>query len=184
MRTHGIDSEHSTYCPVASRVDGGWRRRNQDNVTVAWHAIGDRHLALRQPKGISLPANDSTVLLLKALSIPLAGKHLVTTIIQCSEFYEVDKDGKRSDSGDDLVLDSAESSTEAGIWTPLYTIATPQVWRRYLACAQTKGTIQEHSRVLLCAREHASACRNRSASRICRALVNCQTRTQTYELTE
>ncbi|KAI5985694.1 hypothetical protein EDC04DRAFT_2913644 [Pisolithus marmoratus] len=131
MQTHGIDSKHSTYCPVASRIDGRWRRRNQDNVTVAWHAIGDRHLALRQPKGISLPANDSTVLLLKALSICLAGKHLVTTVIQCSEFYEVDKDGKRSDSGDDLVLDSAESSTEAGILTPLYTIATPQSIREY-----------------------------------------------------
>ncbi|KAI6020557.1 hypothetical protein EDC04DRAFT_401080 [Pisolithus marmoratus] len=79
MRTHGIDSEHSTYCPVASRVDDRWRSRNQDNITVACHAIGDGHLVLRQPKGISLPANDSTVLLLKALAIRLAGKHLVTT---------------------------------------------------------------------------------------------------------
>ncbi|KAI6001728.1 hypothetical protein EDC04DRAFT_1058126 [Pisolithus marmoratus] len=132
MRTHGMDPEDSTYSPVVSRVSG-WKRRmrdmrNQDNVAVAHSAIGDRHLALRQPKGISLPANDSTVLLLKALAIRLAGKHLVTMVIQCSEFCEVDKDGKRSDSGDNLVSDSVEPSTEAGMLTPLYAIVTPQVW--------------------------------------------------------
>ncbi|KAI6020584.1 heterokaryon incompatibility protein-domain-containing protein [Pisolithus marmoratus] len=151
MRTLGIVSEDTTYSPVVSRVSG-WEwlmrdMRNQDNVAVANSAIGDRHLALRQPKGISLPANDSTVLLLKALSIRLAGKHLVTTVIQCSEFYEVDKDGKRSDSGNDLVSDSVEPSIEAGMLTPLYTIATPQVWRRHLACAQRRErfkSIREH----------------------------------------
>ncbi|KAI6020573.1 heterokaryon incompatibility protein-domain-containing protein, partial [Pisolithus marmoratus] len=151
MRTLGIVSEDTTYSPVVSRVSGWeWRMHeihNQDNVAVARSAIGDRHLALRQPKGISLPANDSTVLLLKALSIRLAGKHLVTTVIQCSEFYEVDKDGKRSDSGNDFVSDNVEPSIEAGMLTPLYTIATPQVWRRHLACAQRKErfkSIREH----------------------------------------
>ncbi|KAI5984781.1 hypothetical protein EDC04DRAFT_1625220 [Pisolithus marmoratus] len=102
MRTRGMDSEDTSYSPVVSRVSG-WRirsMRNQDNVAVAHSAIEDRHLALCQPKGISLPANDSIVLLLKALSIRLAGKHLVIAVIQCSEFYEVDKDGKRSNSGD------------------------------------------------------------------------------------
>ncbi|KAI5984792.1 hypothetical protein EDC04DRAFT_1626113 [Pisolithus marmoratus] len=142
MRTLGIDSEDTTSSPVVSRVSGWkWRMRdmrNQDNVAVAHSAIGDRHLALRQPKGISLPANDSTVLLLKALTIRLAGKHLVTTVIQCAEFYEVNKDGKRSDSGDDLVSDSVEPSTEAGMLTPLYAIATPQVWRQHLACIQRR----------------------------------------------
>ncbi|KAI6038908.1 heterokaryon incompatibility protein-domain-containing protein [Pisolithus marmoratus] len=162
MRTFGMDPKDTTYSPVVSRVSG-WElqmldMRNQGNVAVARSAIGNRHLALRQPKGISLPANDSTVLLLKALAIRLAGKHLVTTVIQCSEFYEADEDGKRSGSGDDLVLDSAESSTETGILTPLYTIATPQVWRRHLACAQRRErfkSIREHFYALVNMRQLA-----------------------------
>ncbi|KAI6020579.1 heterokaryon incompatibility protein-domain-containing protein [Pisolithus marmoratus] len=151
MRTLGMDPEDITSSPAVSRVSGwGWpmrNMRNRGNVAVARSAIEDRHLALRQPKGISLPADDSTVLLLKALSIRLAGKHLVITVIQCSEFYEVDRDGKRSDSGDNLVLDSVEPSTEAGMLTPLYAIATPQVWRQHLACIQRRErfkSIREH----------------------------------------
>ncbi|KAI6038943.1 hypothetical protein EDC04DRAFT_1850707 [Pisolithus marmoratus] len=151
MRTLGMDSEDTSYSPVVSRVSG-WEwpmreMRNRGNVAVARSAIGDRHLALRQPKGISLPAHDSIVLLLKALSIHLAGKHLVIAVTQCSEFYEVDNDGKRSDSGDDVVLDSVEPSTEAGMLTPLCTIATPQVWRQHLACVQRRErfkSIREH----------------------------------------
>ncbi|KAI6020592.1 heterokaryon incompatibility protein-domain-containing protein [Pisolithus marmoratus] len=142
MRTLGIDSEDTTSPPVVSRVSG-WELQmldmpNQDNVAVAHSAIEDRYLALRQPKGITLPADDSTVLLLKALSICLVGKHLVTTVIQCLESYEVDEDGKRSDSGDDLVSDSVGPSTEAGMLTPLCTIATPQVWQPHLACVQRR----------------------------------------------
>ncbi|KAI6038682.1 hypothetical protein EDC04DRAFT_2896023 [Pisolithus marmoratus] len=162
MRTLGINPEDSTYCLVVSRVSDGERRirymRNQDNVAVAHDAIMARRLALRQPKGISLPANDSIVLLLKALSIRLAGKHLVTTIIQCSEFYEVDEDGKRCDSGDDLVSDSVGPSTEAGMLTPLCTIATPQVWRRHLACVQRRErfkSIREHFYALVNMRQLA-----------------------------
>ncbi|KAI6004984.1 heterokaryon incompatibility protein-domain-containing protein [Pisolithus marmoratus] len=151
MRTLGIDSEDTTSSPVVSHVSG-WEQgmcdmRNQGNVAVAHSVVGDRHLALRQPKGISLPAHDSIVLLLKALSIRLAGKHLVTTIIQCSEFYEVDKDGKRSDSGNDLVSDSVDPSIEAGMLTSLCIIASPQVWRRYLPCVQRRErfkSIREH----------------------------------------
>ncbi|KAI6001711.1 hypothetical protein EDC04DRAFT_1055812 [Pisolithus marmoratus] len=151
MRTLGIDSEDTTSSPVVSRVSG-WEwpmrdMRNRGNVAVTHSAIEDRHLALRQPKGILLPANDSIVLLLKALAIRLAGKHLVITVIQCSEFYEVDRDGKRSDSEDDLVSDSVEPSTEAGMLTPLCIIASPQVWRRHLACVQRRErfkSIREH----------------------------------------
>ncbi|KAI5988666.1 hypothetical protein EDC04DRAFT_1429708 [Pisolithus marmoratus] len=115
MRTFGMDPKDTTYCPVDKRVSGYEREMyhmcNQDNVAVAHSAIEDRYLALRQPKGISLPANDNIVLLLKALSIRLAGKHL------------------------------------AGMLTPLCTIATPQVWRRHLACVQRRGqfkSIREH----------------------------------------
>ncbi|KAI6019109.1 hypothetical protein EDC04DRAFT_438853 [Pisolithus marmoratus] len=149
MRTLGIGSEDSTYCPVASHVDSRWQDRKQDNVAVAYNAIEDRRLALRQPKGISLPANDSIVLLLKALSIRLAGKHLVMTVVQCSEFYEVDRDRQRSDSRNvsDLVSDSVEPSAEAGMLTPLCTIVSPQVWRRHPACVQRRErlkSIREH----------------------------------------
>ncbi|KAI6001736.1 hypothetical protein EDC04DRAFT_1059317 [Pisolithus marmoratus] len=162
MRTLGMDFEDTTYSPMVSRDSEQRMRymRNQADVTVAHSAIGDRHLALRQPKGISLPANDSIVLLLKALSIRLAGKHLVITVIQCSEFYEVDEDGKRSDSGNVSALgsDSVEPSTQAEMLTPLCTIATPQVWRRHLACVQRRErfkSIREHFYALVNMRQLA-----------------------------
>ncbi|KAI6038928.1 hypothetical protein EDC04DRAFT_1849011 [Pisolithus marmoratus] len=161
MRTLCMDPKDLTYCPVVSRVsDGGWRRhmRNHGNVAVARSAIEDRHLALRQPKGISLPANDSIVLLLKALSTRLSGKKSVIAVIQCSECYEVDKNGKRSDSGADLVSDSVDHSAEAGMLTPLCTIVSPQVWRRHLACVQRRErfkSIREHFYALVNMRQLA-----------------------------
>ncbi|KAI6143530.1 hypothetical protein EDD17DRAFT_208359 [Pisolithus thermaeus] len=95
-------------------------------------------LALQQPKGISLPANEHFVLLLKALSTRLAGEHLVTTIIQCSDFYEVDGGGERKDLGDDSAPASSNQFQGAGIATPLFTIATPQVWTREWPCEQRR----------------------------------------------
>ncbi|KAI6000056.1 hypothetical protein EDD15DRAFT_1884407 [Pisolithus albus] len=78
-----------------------------------------------------------------AFSIRLAGKSLMTTIIQCSDFYEVDEDGKRRDSGDD----SGNHSTGARILTPLCTIARPLVWSR--------EPLYEHRRERFkCIREH------------------------------
>ncbi|KAI6102886.1 hypothetical protein F5141DRAFT_1133485 [Pisolithus sp. B1] len=95
-----------------------------------------KHLALHQPKAISLPANERFSLLLKALSIRLAGKCLVTTVIQCSDFYMVDEDGSRRDPSG--VPNNDDHSTQAGILTPLCTIAYPQVWRREVVRIQTK----------------------------------------------
>ncbi|KAI6137293.1 hypothetical protein F5141DRAFT_78682 [Pisolithus sp. B1] len=152
MRILGIDPQVSAYFPVVSRVhsDVDWRMSCdgiQADVTTAYHATRDTHLALRQAKGISLPTNKHFMLLLKAFSTRLAGKHLVTTIIQCSEFYSVDRAGNRRDSEDDSAPDSGNPRTEAGISTPLYAIASPQVWRRELPCAQRRErfkSIREH----------------------------------------
>ncbi|KAI6137291.1 heterokaryon incompatibility protein-domain-containing protein [Pisolithus sp. B1] len=143
MRILGIDPEDSVYCPVVSRVhsEADWWRSCigfQADVTTVYRATRDTHLALRQAKGISLPTNKHFMLLLKDFSTRLAGKHLVTTIIQCSEFYSVDRAGNRRDSEDDSAPDSGNPRTEAGISTPLCTIASPQVWRRGLPCAQRR----------------------------------------------
>ncbi|KAI6135431.1 hypothetical protein EV401DRAFT_534262 [Pisolithus croceorrhizus] len=141
MRALGIDPEDSAYCPVISHVSGSnwlWSRTTSaDDLTMVYSNWGTR-LALQQPKGISLPANEHFVLLLKALSTRLAGKHLVITIIQCSDFYEVDGDGKRKDLGDDSAPASSNQFQEAGIATPLFTIATPQVWTREWPCEQRR----------------------------------------------
>ncbi|KAI6019333.1 hypothetical protein PISMIDRAFT_436862 [Pisolithus microcarpus 441] len=105
MRPTGFDREDPAYCPTVFHVrcpglgiSMDWMK-NEDDLALA---RGSEHtnLALRQPKGISLPANEHVSLLLKALSTRLAGKHLVTATIQCSDFYTVDEDGIRRDSGD------------------------------------------------------------------------------------
>ncbi|KAI5984773.1 hypothetical protein EDC04DRAFT_2615580, partial [Pisolithus marmoratus] len=153
MRTIDIDSEDAAYFPVVSRVSG-WEwpiryMRNQGNIAVAHGATPTTYLAPHQPKGISLPANDNIVLLLKAMATRLVGKHLVTTVIQCSDFYTVDHVGNRRDSEDvsALVWDSVDPSTEEGTLTPLYTIASPQVWRRHPAYVRRRErfkSIREH----------------------------------------
>ncbi|KAI6001727.1 hypothetical protein EDC04DRAFT_3147143, partial [Pisolithus marmoratus] len=158
MRTLDIDPEDAAYFPVVSRVSGWeWRMhymRNQGNVAVAHGATATTYLALHQPMGVSLPANDDIVLLLKTLSTCLVGKHLVTTVIECSDFYTVDHVGNRRDSENEsaLVSDSVGPSTEAGMLTPLCTIASPQVWRRHPACKRRKGQfgrIREHFYALM-----------------------------------
>ncbi|KAI6145887.1 hypothetical protein BKA82DRAFT_767266 [Pisolithus tinctorius] len=139
MRTLGIDATDSAYCPVVSRIFGYERfishENDQDDLVVAYHDQ-EKYLALCQPKGLSLPANKWFVLLLKALSTRLSGKHLVITVIQCSDFYGVDDNGERRESGEDSASDRGSHFAEPRILTPLYTVASPQVWRRELLSLQ------------------------------------------------
>ncbi|KAI6000079.1 hypothetical protein EDD15DRAFT_1888279 [Pisolithus albus] len=150
MRAAGMDREHLIDFPPAFRISGSthmaWME-NQDDLVFAGSCIGEEYLALHQPRAFSLPANEHVSLLLKALSTRLAGKHLVTAIIQCSDFYTVDEDGKRRDSGDDRAPSGSHHSTEAGILTPLCVIASPQVWRIERCCEQSMErfrSIREH----------------------------------------
>ncbi|KIK23726.1 hypothetical protein PISMIDRAFT_436294 [Pisolithus microcarpus 441] len=146
MPASGIGREDSTYCPVVSHVStSDWLpgcMQNQDDLAVAYR-YGEPPLALYQPKGISLPTNEHMSLLLKALSTRLVGKSLVKTIIQCSDFYLVDKDGKRRHSGDG----SGNHSAEARILTPLCIIVRPRVWRREPLCEHRREQFK-------CIREH------------------------------
>ncbi|KAI5992021.1 hypothetical protein F5J12DRAFT_929714 [Pisolithus orientalis] len=88
----------SVYCPVVSRVaDGEWSNRADDPAT---YCRNGKYVALRQPKGLSLPTNEHLVLLMKSLSTRAAGKHLVITVVQCSGFHGDDDNGKQGDSGD------------------------------------------------------------------------------------
>ncbi|KAI6135394.1 hypothetical protein EV401DRAFT_1882024 [Pisolithus croceorrhizus] len=54
------------------------------------------------------------------------GKYLVTTTIQCSDFYMVDKDGKLRDSDDGLAPETGNHSTTTGTLTLLCIIARPE----------------------------------------------------------
>ncbi|KAI6002307.1 hypothetical protein F5J12DRAFT_228615 [Pisolithus orientalis] len=91
-------------------------------------------------------------LLLKALSTRLAGKHLVTTIVQCSRFYEIDHEEKqRNLGGAESVLTGRNRSTDPGIFTPLCVIARPLAWHREPACSSRRERfkhIREHFYVL------------------------------------
>ncbi|KAI6102875.1 heterokaryon incompatibility protein-domain-containing protein [Pisolithus sp. B1] len=155
-RTPGIDLEHPTNCPVIPRVSSSvdvgimdWMT-NQGDLVVTHHFEHTR-LALYQPQAFSLPANKDVSLLLKALSTRLSGKYLVTTIIQCSDFYTVDDNVSRRDLGDSAP-DDGNHSTEARNLTPLCIVAFPQVWSREPLREQRKErfkNIRKHFYALL-----------------------------------
>ncbi|KAI6102868.1 hypothetical protein F5141DRAFT_235155 [Pisolithus sp. B1] len=135
MRTLGSDRGDSTNWRAVHPVSSPWRpvwTKNQDDLAVAYHSTSEKRLVLHQPQAFSLPANEHVSRLLKDLSTRLEEKRLVTTVIQCTDFYTVDEDGNRRDSGDD----SGNYPTEAGMLTPLYIIARPHVWRREPLCKQ------------------------------------------------
>ncbi|KIK19996.1 hypothetical protein PISMIDRAFT_13326 [Pisolithus microcarpus 441] len=135
MRAAGTDREHSIDFSTVFRISSprlmAWML-NEDDVVFAYVDSSKRYLALHQPRAFSLPANERVSLLLKVSSARLAGKHLVTAIVRCSDFYMVDEDGKRTNSGDDSAPANGNHSTEARILTPLCIITSPQVWRREL----------------------------------------------------
>ncbi|KAI6002309.1 heterokaryon incompatibility protein-domain-containing protein, partial [Pisolithus orientalis] len=139
MRELGIDPTDSLYCPVVSCVSSCKRRPRrmqiQDDAAVSRNAMG-KNLALYQPKSLSLPNNEAFELLLRALSARLAGNRLVTTVIQCSDFYEVDDEGRRwglkgASQGD-------SRSAEPDTFTPLRIISRPLAWHREPACARRR----------------------------------------------
>ncbi|KAI5985042.1 heterokaryon incompatibility protein-domain-containing protein [Pisolithus albus] len=139
MRVAGIGLEDSTHSPIVFRELSARLQadRNQGDLAIARsYSSSKKYLALHQPRVLSLPANERVSLLLKALSTRLVGKHLVIAIMQCRDFYMVDEDGKRRDSGDHSAPASGNHSTETGRLTPLCTIVSPQVWRRELPCLQ------------------------------------------------
>ncbi|KAI6044898.1 hypothetical protein EDC04DRAFT_2640530 [Pisolithus marmoratus] len=127
--------------PVSSHVSGDQfilkRIRNSADLAVTFRNES-RQLALYQPTGLSLPNNEHTVLLLKALSTHLAGKRLVVTVIKCAEFYVVDHMGRRQEQNSDLGSSGGNCSAEPGGFTPLCTIASPETWRREQGCAQRR----------------------------------------------
>lgn len=146
MRIIGIDPEDSAYRPVVSRLSGDrwvkFRMTNQGDIATAYHSTSRTTLVLHRAKGISLPTNKHIALLLKAFSTRLSGKHLVTTLIQCSDIYSVDRDGNRIDSGDDVLPDSGMHAAEPGILTPFCAIASPQVWRREPPCVRRRAQLR------------------------------------------
>ncbi|KAI6160371.1 hypothetical protein EDD17DRAFT_1761084 [Pisolithus thermaeus] len=116
MQEYGIDStdlaqEVVTASPVKSMIIG--------------QGGAKKPLVLYQPKGLSLPDNEEFKLLLKALSICLAHKDLVTTVIQCSE---LNVEERWMDVGGDLMLDGGLRSVDQGTLIPLYTVARPLAW--------------------------------------------------------
>ncbi|KAI5987986.1 heterokaryon incompatibility protein-domain-containing protein [Pisolithus orientalis] len=155
MRTLGINPMDSVYRPVVSRISSGKfatnHRKNWNDLVVANNS--SEPLVLCEPKGLSLPANEHFALLLKALSTRAAGKTLVISVVQCSDFYRVDDDGKRIDddkrrhSGDNCASDNGNDSTEPRILTPLCAVGRPQVWEKKSLCShrwQQLGIIREH----------------------------------------
>ncbi|KAI6118069.1 heterokaryon incompatibility protein-domain-containing protein [Pisolithus sp. B1] len=149
MQALGIDPTDTANCSVVSRISGDENVLSylpkQDGLVVTSHK-GGNHLVLYQPIGLSIPNNQHLVLLLKALSMRLANKHLVTTVIQCSDLHRVDGEGVRRDLDGDSALET-DGPSEPGVFTPLCTVASPQVWRREPASTRRREQfklIREH----------------------------------------
>ncbi|KAI6151182.1 heterokaryon incompatibility protein-domain-containing protein [Pisolithus tinctorius] len=103
----GIDPTDSVYRPVVSRVSSSKRVRRhsetQHDVVVVSHSWSV-NLELYQPKALSLPNDQKFELLLKTWATRFAGNCLVTTVIECSEFYRDDREGRRVDvEGDEFI---------------------------------------------------------------------------------
>lgn len=111
------------------------KQSSQDEHAVSREDVG---LPLDQSTGFSLPNNQQFQVLLKALSIHLAGQHLVIRVIRFSDSHPADHTGRRSVSGDN----SGVHSEQLGGYTPLCTIVIPQVWRR----DRTRTQRREHFR--------------------------------------
>ncbi|KAI5985152.1 hypothetical protein EDD15DRAFT_1642599 [Pisolithus albus] len=154
MRGLGINPADSAYHPVNSRVssdaDALQHDLDQRSVSVGFR-LRDRYLTLHSPKGLSLPNNQELVLLLKALSIRLSRKHLVTVIIQCSNPSRANVEGNGRGTEGSASL-TCSDFPEPGVSVPLCTIASPQVWRREPACARRREqfkNIREHFYTLM-----------------------------------
>lgn len=167
MVTLGIPTTDPAYHPVVSRVSDsghGWRRlKSQSGPDV----IRFEQPPLYQPKGLSLPANEHFVLLLKALSTRLAGKHLVTTVIQSLDVHGAGTGDKGKQT--EPARDHGKHRAKPASLPSLYTLASPQVWRREPVCTHSMEQIRiirEHFYTLL--QLHQSSrikARQRSANR-------------------
>ncbi|KAI6161046.1 hypothetical protein EDD17DRAFT_715830 [Pisolithus thermaeus] len=136
MKELGINPPDSVYRPVVSCVSGC---RDMPHRIQTQHEIVTTSgfwipLELHQPKGLSLPSNKESELLLKNFSTRLSGKCLVKTVIECSQVHLVDREGRREALG-------------GGMLTPLCIIATPLAWNNGPASTQRRErfrNIREH----------------------------------------
>ncbi|KAI6135407.1 hypothetical protein EV401DRAFT_1900374 [Pisolithus croceorrhizus] len=145
VRTLGIDLEDPAHRPVVSRVSSSefltlrGHMKNANDLLVIRQSSPITLLALHQPEVISLLANEHVLLLLNSvLSSRLAGKHVVITVIRCSDFYEVGRDSKRKNLRDDSTSGSGNHSTRRRNSTLLCTIVSPQTWKRQQPCAERR----------------------------------------------
>ncbi|KAI6149480.1 heterokaryon incompatibility protein-domain-containing protein [Pisolithus tinctorius] len=134
MRTLGIDPENPAYHPVVNRFSS-----TSDEEFAATIISRSDDSMLSRPIGLSLPSSRHFVLLLKALSTHLSDKHLVITNVQYSHHgWET-----RIGSNEDSKMDNGSRSTKPGDFTTLCSVASPQVWRRQLACVQRRKRFRE-----------------------------------------
>ncbi|KAI5987367.1 hypothetical protein EDD15DRAFT_2199579 [Pisolithus albus] len=136
----GIDLEDSSRSMVSSSTSrhGIHRWIGEGGSIVAYNVTGRQHLVLHRPKIVSLPANERISLLLKSLSVRLAGKYLVTAVIRCSAFEKGRNLRRQNYSNADSAADSGDPSAEAGLLTPLCVIARPDVWKKEPLCEERR----------------------------------------------
>ncbi|KAI6107097.1 heterokaryon incompatibility protein-domain-containing protein [Pisolithus croceorrhizus] len=132
----------SAYKPVISPVSSDLYVPGQVHTQhdVATASSFENKIVLHQPRNVSLPNNKDFGLLLRALSTRLACYGLVTTVIECSEFYKVDCNARR------MVAEEGEGKWSAGSgpFTPLCFITFPRPWIPRCARRQQFKRIREH----------------------------------------
>ncbi|KAL4077380.1 heterokaryon incompatibility protein-domain-containing protein [Scleroderma citrinum] len=131
--------------PVEHRIHQKNSPQTTKNIVKANSRTGT--LVLHDATATSLPTNDSVFSLLKSLSMHLADRHLVSTIIRCSECFSVEEQqdtvvpswskAVASSETDDiqeprLVLSHPmqvpKLRRRLDTTCPLYTVTTPLIW--------------------------------------------------------
>ncbi|KAI6011400.1 hypothetical protein BKA83DRAFT_4387164 [Pisolithus microcarpus] len=135
---------HLVDIPIISSVSSDLHvpSQVQTQPDVATTPSHGEKMVLHRPRGLSLPNNKDFRLLLRALATRLAGYSLVTTVIECSEFYNVDGDGRRLEAG--KARDGGNGSADSGTFIPLCSVAVPRPWGPYCARRQQLKRIREH----------------------------------------
>ncbi|KAI6106320.1 hypothetical protein EDD16DRAFT_1745798 [Pisolithus croceorrhizus] len=148
MQELNIDTMGLAYNPDISHVSGckhAFCHVQLPHDIVMTSGSSGKSLALSRPMGLLLPNNEEFDLLLKALSTHLAGRHLMTTVVQCSELYEVNHEGEWRNL--ETALDHSAQSSDQGTFTPLCLIARPLAWHKELASKERRKqfkNIREH----------------------------------------
>ena len=148
-----VGPSESTLLPMVHSIEDDCSTTGCKSVTSTLVRDYTRHpgagLVLQNPIALSLRDNEHISYLIKVLSSRLAGKCLVTTVVQCSACCTPD-DFRQQDRtmGHPIyspcpppgsASEPCDSLAKPRVITPLYNLSTPLIWREDVADGGTRS---------------------------------------------